>query len=258
MHRRTFLGAALLGAATPTVLGAGLGTAVVRADEDEQGRATAADSGPGLGTQRILWSGEGAVALTFDDGPDPDLTPPLLDLLARRGVPATFLLIGARVEQHPDLVRRALDSGHELGNHTYSHRSMATLDRTEVHRELERTAAVLPRPVRWFRPPDGVLTGAGAQAAAEHDYDVLLWSCSASPRTLRNPDEVATHVEERLHPGTVLCMHDGLGRAGFSRWRATVNAMRKRRAMELSALPRILDEAKDRGVRFVTVSELAG
>ena len=88
--------------------------------------------------------------------------------------------------------------------------------------------------------------------------DVLLWSCSASPRSLRTPAEVAAHINGDLHPGTVLCMHDGLGRAGFSRWRSTVNAMRARRAMELSALPRILDEAKDRGVRFVTVSELAG
>jgi peptidoglycan/xylan/chitin deacetylase (PgdA/CDA1 family) len=257
VHRRTFLGAALLGA-TPTVLGAGLGTAVVRASEDEDGRATAADSGPGLGTQRILWSGAGAVALTFDDGPDPDLTPRLLDLLATRGVPATLLLIGTRVHEHPDLVRRAVDAGHELGNHTWSHRSLATLDRAEVRRELERTNDVVPTPMRWFRPPDGVLTGAGAQVAAELGYDVLLWSCSASPRSLRTPAEVATHVEEHLRPGTVLCMHDGLGRAGFSRWRRTVDAMRKRRAMELSALPRILDEAKDRGVRFVTASQLAG
>jgi peptidoglycan/xylan/chitin deacetylase (PgdA/CDA1 family) len=256
VHRRAFLGAALLGA-TPTVLGAGLGTAVVRASEDDDGRRTAAGSGPGLGTQRILWSGADAVALTFDDGPDPDLTPPLLDLLERRGLTATFLLIGARVEEHPDLVRRAVDGGHELGNHTWSHRSLATLDRHEVHRELERTAAVLPHPVRWFRPPDGVLTGAGAQVAAEHHYDVLLWSCSASPRSLRTPAEVASHVDHEMRSGTVLCMHDGLGRAGFSRWRATVSAMRKRRTMELAALPRILDEAKDRGVRFVTVSELA-
>jgi peptidoglycan/xylan/chitin deacetylase (PgdA/CDA1 family) len=257
VHRRTFLGAALLGA-TPTVFGAGVGTAVARASEDDDGRGTAAASGPGLGIQRILWSGAGAVALTFDDGPDPDLTPPLLDLLARRDIQATFLLVGVRAARHPDLVRRAVDAGHELGNHTWSHRSLASLDRQEVHRELERAAGALPHPVRWFRPPDGVLTGAGAQVAAEHHYDVLLWSCSASPRSLRTPAEVSSHVDRHLRPGTVLCMHDGLGRAGFSRWRATVTAMRKRRAMELSALPRILDEALDRGVRFVTASTLAG
>ena len=257
MHRRTFLGAALLGA-TPTVLGAGLGTAVVRASEDDDARGTAADSGPGLGIQRIVWSAAGAVALTFDDGPDPDLTPPLLDLLERRGIRATFLLIGERVSERPDLVRRAIDGGHELGNHTWSHHSLASLDRAAVRRELERTDEIVPTAMRWFRPPDGVLTGAGAQVAAELGYDVLLWSCSASPRSLRTTAEVATHVDERLRPGTVLCMHDGLGRAGFSRWRGTVAAMRKRRAMELAALPRILDEARDRGVRFVTASQLAG
>ena len=238
------------------MLGAGLGTAVARASEDDDARGTAADSGPGLGIQRIVWSAGGDAALTFDDGPDPDLTTPLLDLLERRGIQATFLLIGERAQQHPDLVRRALDGGHELGNHTWSHRSLAALDRPQVEQELARCAEALPVPVHWFRPPDGILTGVGAQVAAEHRYEILLWSASASPRSLRTPDEVAVHVDHHLRDGVVLCMHDGLGRAGFSRWRGTVNAMRKRRAMELSALPRILDEAKDRGVRFVTVSDL--
>ena len=242
--------------ATPSVLGAGLGTAVVHASEDDQGVLTASTSGPGLGVQRIIWSSERDVALTFDDGPDPELTPALLDILDAHHVPATFMVIGARAAQRPDLVRRAIDSGHEIGNHTWSHRSLATLSRTEVEREIARAADVLPEPVRWFRPPRGVLTGAGAQVAAEHRYDILLWSCSGSSPELKSTEAVATHVADRLHPGTVVCMHDGLGRAGFSHWKATVRHMRARRAMELAALPHILRRAVDAGVRFVTVSEL--
>jgi peptidoglycan/xylan/chitin deacetylase (PgdA/CDA1 family) len=255
VNRRRFLQAAVLGTA-PAVLGAGLGTVVVRAADDDQGVGTGATSAPGLGVQQIVWSGERDVALTFDDGPDPELTPLLLDVLAAHHVPATFMLLGARAAERRDLVRRAAGAGHELGNHTWTHRSLATLDKREVEIEIARTAEVLGEPVRWFRPPRGVLTGAAAQVAGEHGYDILLWSCSGSMASLRSTPAVATHVIDRLHPGTVVLMHDGIGRAGFSRWASARATARRRRAMELAALPRILDHARDAGVRFVTMSEL--
>lgn len=262
VDRRRFLQGATF-AAVPTVLGAGMGTVASRALGGDDGLATAARSAPGLGMRRIVWSvatDEPVVALTFDDGPDPDLTPGLLDTLDRYGVPASFMLVGARVAAAPDLVRRAVASGHEIGNHTYSHRSLATLDRDEVAEELERTAEVLAAtvpdaPVRWFRPPRGILTGAGAQAAGGHGYDTLMWSCTRGPTVTTAPAGVAAYVSEHLTPGTIVCLHDGLGAAGFNGGRMA-RELRTKRRVELLALPLLLEAALDRGVRFVTISDL--
>jgi peptidoglycan/xylan/chitin deacetylase (PgdA/CDA1 family) len=234
VDRRSFLQVA--------VLGGGLGAAGARIGGDPQAVSTAATSaGVGLGTQRVVWSlaaDDDAVALTFDDGPDPDLTPGLLDVLARHDVRATFLVVGERAAQHPDLLRRIRAGGHEVGNHTWSHHSLAELSVEGVRREIGRTAELLGAEARWFRPPRGVLTGAAAQVAAEHGYDILMWSSGA---------------QRPLAAGAIACMHDGLGRAGFSRWSPTVTHMRAKRSRELATLPARIARATSDGLRFVLV-----
>ena len=248
MHRRRFLQAGVVGA--PAVLGGGLTTALAPSDDDD-GLLTRATSARDLGVQRIVWSGTGnGVALTFDDGPDPELTPRVLDALDRARIRATFLVVGMRVVAEPDLVRRAVDAGHEIGNHTWTHRSLATLDADEVRAELGRTADALARivpdaPVRFFRPPRGILTGAGAQAAGELGYDLLLWSCTYA------------HLDAKLAPGSVVCLHDGTGRAGLG-GRPSSRSLRSKRRAEIDDLPAVLSRAAADGVRFVTASELSG
>ena len=248
MHRRRFLQAGVVGA--PAVFGGGLSTVLAPADE-EDGLHTRATSGRGLGVQRVVWSGPGdGVALTFDDGPDPELTTRVLDALDRAAVRATFLVVGMRVVAEPDLVRRVVDAGHEVGNHTWSHRSLATLEADDVRAELGRTADALARvvpdaPVRFFRPPRGILTGAATQAAAELGYDVLLWSCTFS------------HLDRPLPPGTVACLHDGTGRAELD-GRPASPSLRAQRQAEVDALPAVLARAQGDRVRFVTASELSG
>ena len=259
MNRRRFLQTSVLGAA-PVVFGIGVGTAVDQS-LDDHGKGTAARSAR-HGTQRIVWSGTDteAVALTFDDGPDPGLTSKVLDALARHGVQATFLVIGSQVERHPDLVRRAVDEGHELGNHTFSHHSLAVLEPDAVRTEVARTADAIERavpgtPVRFFRPPRGILTGAGAQVAGEHGYDVLLWSCTRGPEAATTPEAVGNYLHHHLKPGTIACLHDGTGRSEMSRW-PWHHGLRAKREVEVAALPGVLDRAIGAGVRFVTVSDL--
>ena len=232
------------------MLGGGL-TTVLAPDHDDDGLGTRATSGHGLGVQRVVWSGTGdGVALTFDDGPDRDLTTRVLDALDRAAVRATFLVVGMRAVAEPDLVRRAVDAGHEIGNHTWSHRSLATLDADEVRAELGRTADALARivpgaPLRFFRPPRGILTGVAAQAAAELGYDVLLWSCTY------------TSLDRPVSPGSVVCLHDGTGRAELG-GRPANPSLRAQRRAEVEALPVFLSRSLDSRARFVTASELSG
>ncbi|MBM3662325.1 MAG: polysaccharide deacetylase family protein [Actinobacteria bacterium] len=98
-------------------------------------------------------------SLTFDDGPDPLFTPRVLDALREAGARATFFMMGTMLERHPDLGRRVVDEGHEVGNHTWSHENLAFLDEVDIRSQLERahaastdTLGVTPR---WFRPPGG-------------------------------------------------------------------------------------------------------
>jgi peptidoglycan/xylan/chitin deacetylase (PgdA/CDA1 family) len=124
-----------------------------------------------------------------------------------------------------------------------------------VREELARTAALIGD-AKYFRPPRGVMTGVAAKAAAHHGYDVLLWSCATA--SLTTTEAVGAHLTSHVRPGPIERKHDGLGRAGFSRWAVTARNMRARRAMELAALPGVLTRAADRGVRFVTVTDLVG
>lgn len=262
VDRRRFLQGAAV-AAVPSVLGAGVAAAADRIIGGDEGLATAARSGPGLGVRNMIWgvdTTEPVVALTFDDGPDPAFTPSILDTLDRYGVHASFMLVGARVAASPDLVRRAVDAGHDIGNHTYDHPSLATLDHDQTRAQLERTAEIIDRTVpgtvvRWFRPPRGILTGAGAQAASSLGYDTVLWSSTRGPADVTDPARVAAYVDEHLVPGAVTLLHDSLGAAGFDGG-SMADELRAKRKVEVRALPLILERALDRGVRFVTVSDL--
>jgi len=153
------------------------------------------------------------VALTWDDGPDPRVTPALLDLLAARGVRGTFFLVGERAAAHPELVRRLAAEGHEPGNHSWGHGLLTNLLSTRrLAGQLARTQAELARhgePPRHYRPPFGLLSHAVAPACAATGLRPVCWSVR-SWDTLRRPAaDVADTVLRRVHPGAVVLLHDG-------------------------------------------------
>lgn len=123
--------------------------------------ATIRDASPSLATPGETMGFDGRIALTFDDGPDPTTTPTILDVLRQYGLKATFFVIGARVEQHPELVERIVSEGHTLGNHTYNHRDMSKLAPELALEELQDTQAAIDQalgyhyPVTLYRPPCG-------------------------------------------------------------------------------------------------------
>jgi peptidoglycan-N-acetylglucosamine deacetylase len=263
MKRRAFLGGGMA-----TVAGLASGPALLDWRDDRQGRelsASAVPPAPGqrLGQQRLIWSvstAEPLAALTFDDGPDPELTPRILEVLAEHGVRATFNLMGWNALRHPDLARAVVAAGHDLGNHTWTHQDLAFQSALQAGRQLERGRAAIEQATgvrpRFFRPPRGNLTGSAIASAAELGYDVLLWSVTRGSAGVGTPASVADHLAGTVAPGDVVALHDGIGRGTFDPRGRGAHELRARRLVEVRALPAALERLLGRGLRLVTVSAL--
>lgn len=151
--------------------------------------------------------------LTFDDGPHPDHTPALLDLLAEHGAKASFFLVGREVERHDALARRIASEGHTLGNHSYSHPRFEALTLDEQLEEIERTQRLLTgidgRSRHAFRPPRGVLTGAMLASLVRRRHRIDYWSYDSLDYSRRPVPELLETIQR--HPprgGDIILMHD--------------------------------------------------
>ena len=154
-----------------------------------------------------------ALYLTFDDGPNPDHTPALLELLGKYGAKATFFLIGREAERYPQLVERIVEEGHTLGNHSYSHPMFDALTFTEQWVEVERTDEVLStfdgRARHGFRPPRGVFSLLLTLRFAFSRRKLAYWSYDTLDYQGREPDELAQRLRARPpRAGDVVLMHD--------------------------------------------------
>ena len=206
--------------------------------------AVAATSGEA--TPQIAWRGVRVngpfIALTFDDGPDPVLTPQLLDILKARNVRATFFVEGQHVVAFPDLIRREHAEGHEIGNHTWDHPDLSLLDDRVVRSELARTrdaiATVLGKPPQLMRPPYGRLTDAQQLwIYQEFGYLTILWDVKSKDWRHIGPAEVEQQILRNTHAGSIILDHDV-------------------QPDTIAAMPDTLDKLLAAGYRFVTVSEL--
>lgn len=185
-----------------------------------------------------------AVALTFDDGPHPRLTPALLDMLKARGMRATFYVIGDRVQRHPGLVQRMLAEGHEVGNHSWTHPVLANLGDQSVIREMDDTTraiySVTGKVPVTMRPPYGALTFRQRHMLYhQRKLPTILWS--VDPQDWRRPGAqvVASRMLSGVKSGAILLAHDI-------------------HSPTIQAMPTVLDGIMARGYRAVTVSELLG
>lgn len=189
---------------------------------------------------------EKVVALTFDDGPNPPWTTRILDVLARYDVPATFFCVGLHARGHPDLLTRMAESGHCLGNHTWSHPFLPDLSVRELGVQLERTddaieAGAGRREHRLFRPPYGSGTPElFSWVGAEPDTTMVLWDVDTQDWAMPGPEAIRGAAVEQARPGSILLMHDGGGD----------------RSQTAEALPGIVEGLLERGFRFVRVDEM--
>jgi peptidoglycan-N-acetylglucosamine deacetylase len=190
------------------------------------------------------------VALTFDDGPDPLVTPAILDALHGAGARATFFVIGRHLEKHRAIGLRALQEGHELGNHSWMHSYFQNFYRTDQQQsDVERSTRLIQdlsgsdaEPL--YRPPVGLKSPPLARVAHARKLKVIAWSLHSRDTLARDPAATAARVLSRITPGDIVLMHDGHERDG------------KHRNLAAAALPLILSGLRERGLRCVTVSEL--
>jgi peptidoglycan/xylan/chitin deacetylase (PgdA/CDA1 family) len=254
LTRRAVLGGSLLGAAG--IATGAVGTPLVKSwfgwdrPPVSGGYAAAADNlgavtHAGVTVQYYAQTTEPVVAFTFDDGPAPHWTPMVLDALDKAQVPATFFMVGRNVTEHADLIRGRM-ARHEIGNHSWKHDDLATMDLKEVSDDLERTQAAIKqyadRSVSLFRPPFGHLGGSTVLAADQLGYRVVLWSMEMHEnRFAGDPDGQARSIVETARPGSIILAHD----AGDDR-----------RLVTIRGLAAMFDGLRRRGFRLVTVSEL--
>jgi peptidoglycan/xylan/chitin deacetylase (PgdA/CDA1 family) len=162
-----------------------------------------------------LWEGPADrpwVALTFDDGPHPELTPRILDALGAEEAPGTFFLEGCRAVKQPDLVRRIRQEGHEVGNHTWAHWPLiagcGSPDRA-IARTEELLAQLAPGSLRVIRPPFGWVGPGGAGAIARQGLVPVYWSVVPADWDPLPPEELQRRVLAAVHPGAVIVLHGG-------------------------------------------------
>lgn len=183
------------------------------------------------------------VALTLDDGPTPH-TAEVLRTLADAHVRATFYLTGAELAQHPDAGVAIARAGHEIGNHSYSHRRMVLISPGTAAREVERTDAAIAatgyRGPVTFRPPHGKKLWVLPRYLADHGRTTVTWDVAAD--SAGNPDAagIVEDTVRAVRPGSIILLH----------------VMYDGRAASRAALPLIVDRLRRDGYRFVTVSEL--
>jgi peptidoglycan/xylan/chitin deacetylase (PgdA/CDA1 family) len=182
------------------------------------------------------------IAMTFDDGPSPETTPRLLDILKQRNIKATFFMIGQNAERNPTIVQRILAEGHEIGNHSWTHPQLSKLSDDRVTEEINKTQAAIKNASGYtpvlLRPPYGAITSRQKEwIEKQFGLSVIIWS--VDPFDWKRPG--ASVIEQRIlsgaRPGAIILSHDI--------HKQTVDAM-----------PATLDALAQKGFKFVTVSQL--
>jgi peptidoglycan/xylan/chitin deacetylase (PgdA/CDA1 family) len=192
---------------------------------------------------RVNSAGKRALALTFDDGPNPEHTPELLRILAGKGVKATFFVVGRQAEEHPELVRRLAAEGHQVANHTYSHPSLfcflppARL-REEIDRGQQAVFNACGSSPRYFRSPVGLRHPLVQVFLLRAGLEFISWRVRAFDTRLQTQESIARRITAKVVPGDIILLHDRPGEPT---------------ARMLSALPGIIDSLKDQGFEFVAV-----
>ena len=167
-----------------------------------------------IGSQFFMptfWRGKkGTVSFTFDDGPNPDVTPKVLEVLREEGVKASFFVIGSNAEKHPDLVQKIVDEGHIVGNHTYRHGYALTQEKAnkQVTDGQDVIAKIIGKKPAYFRPPFGVMNPKIAEAVKRENCAIIGWDLRSQDGRIRTKEATVNRIKSHLKKATVLLFHD--------------------------------------------------
>lgn len=227
---------------------------VSRALAGAAGMASLAYWGPGLSASvpwlrrplgiRDRMADPGAAGLTFDDGPHPEGTPAVLEVLREAGAQATFFLVGEQVERRPALVGEIVAAGHEVALHCHRHRNLLRLTPGQVRDDVDYAAAIIGdaagRAPRLYRPPYGVFNAAALTIAGKRNWEPVLWTRWGRDWEKRaTPQSIAAKLSDGVREGDVLLLHDADYYSASDSWQRTV-----------AALPRVLETVGRAGLRL--------
>ena len=193
---------------------------------------------------------EREIALTFDDGPDPEYTPELLDLLKRHGAKGTFFVVGENADKHPDIIARIHEEGHILAIHNYVHKSNWLMRPSTVKRQIQRTSDAIERVTgikpKYYRPPWGIVNL--FDFAKKGRIQIVLWTSLFGDWSAKvGVEKLYRRMRRKLRPGEVFLLHD----CG-----TTFGADRDAPANTIAALSRILEDGRKLGLTFVGIDEM--
>ncbi|BDA66870.1 polysaccharide deacetylase [Rivularia sp. IAM M-261] len=183
------------------------------------------------------------IALTFDDGPWPQSTPAVLDILKKNNIKGTFFIVGQMLKEHPDMGKRVVAEGHVIANHTWHH-WYHYMNPQAAAFEIDNTSNLIYQvtgvKTSLFRPPGGIKTNGPYAYAKNQKYATIMWSSDSSDYARPSVPKLISNVMREAKPGGIVLMHDGGGN----------------RSNTVAALPQIIDNFKKQGYRFVTIPEL--
>jgi peptidoglycan-N-acetylglucosamine deacetylase len=181
------------------------------------------------------------VALTFDDGPNVEVTPRILKILKAHDVQATFFMLGSQAEKYPSLAKRVAEAGHEIGNHTDHHQDLTKIGRNQVAQEIQISSRKIEEATGQIpsslRPPYGAINHEVVEVAGDYGSPIVLWSVDSLDWKNKNADSINRVVQKEITPGSIILLHDV-------------------HPTTADALPTLLTTLKKEGYHFVTVSQL--
>lgn len=198
--------------------------------------------------ERVLVNGnpkEKTVCLTFDDGPDAENMPKMLDILNEFGIKGSFFCLGSRAEKLPEIVKRAFDEGHIIGNHTYTHPELTLLGENEIGKEIisaeDIIDGIIGRKTALVRPPYGIVDERVVQIIFRLGYKISLWSLNTFDWLEKTKNNIIKNVVDNIRPGDIVLMHS------FENKEPTVEA-----------LPVIINGLHAKGYKFVDLAQMLG
>lgn len=189
------------------------------------------------------FTSEKMICLTFNDGPDDQVTPRVLDILNKHHVKASFFFTGSKLEQNPEVVKRAYHDGHLVLSHSWSQQQLISLSQQEIRKEIQMTEDKIYKLIgerpSLIRPPAGYINKNAAAVIKNKGYKIALWSIDTMDWTQTDKSSIVKNVTEHIRPGDIILMHCD-----------------STNTETVKALPEIITKLRQKGYQFVDLSEM--